>query len=69
MTVPVLVYATARGTVMGAHDVFVQHSVNGHGTAGAVAVFDSAMRLFWLVFLCLSVLVLCAMLLRSLIFR
>jgi len=69
LTVPIVVYATWRGTALGVHDAFVHNGVNGHGGSSVVLVFDSAVRLFWAVFMCLAVFVLCAQLFRSVLIR
>ena len=69
LTVPIVVYATARGTYMGVQDAFVRTSVNGHTASSVVLVFDTSVRLFWAVFLCLAAVVLCAQLLRAVLIR
>ena len=64
-----MVYATAHGTFMGMHDAVVRNGVNGHGGSSAVLVFDTSVRLFWAVFLCLAAVVMCAQLLRAALIR
>ena len=69
LTVPIVVYATWRGTALGVHDAFARSGVNGHGGTSVVLVFDSAVRLFWAVFMCLAAFVLCAQLMRAALVR
>ena len=54
---------------MGVRDAFMHNGVNGHGGSSVVLVFDSAVRLFWAVFMCLAAFVLCAQLFRTALMR
>ncbi len=54
---------------MGMHDAVVRPGTNGHGGSTVVLVFDTSVRLFWAVFLCLAAIVTCAQLLRASLVR